>query len=386
MSCTAPTNKIFDSQNPLTEHLNLEFSTITDAIDHTVTITDSLARLFQQTSKNPCDYPDITQMCNMSDSAKDPADPGIREGATTSANTITPFFLQPGTDLRMDWGDACSLGCLPDLKRYFLLVMYRGTEYFESFPTETRASPLALLKQLVTRTGRKIRYLRIDGAKEFQSDDIKEYCAENDVIFQFVVAYNHTMQACVEGAIGCVKQDSRTSLLHVNKPTRFWDDVTKDFSRNKVYLWASPDTRGKLQAPHDGMQPMLFGTYKAIAVPFGSRVIAQLPREHRLVKNGSCDDHFVEGTYLYSDCATPCIWMFSIALQRKIKVQDFKSYPLQFPFKDPKIHTLAQMRADEDTSNLHILEPTDVNDDTNPPLHVLTQRCLPKHQSTRKPC
>jgi len=27
-------------------------------------------------------------------------------------------------------------------------------------------------------------------------------------------------------------------------------------------------------------------------------------------------------------------WMFSIALQRKIKVQDFKSYPLQFPFKD----------------------------------------------------
>jgi len=27
--------------------------------------------------------------------------------------------------------------------------------------------------------------------------------------------------------------------------------------------------------------------------------------------------------------------MFSIALQRKIKVKDFKSYPLQFPFKYP---------------------------------------------------
>jgi len=167
MSYTAPTNKIFDSQNPHIEHLNLEFSTITDAIDPTVTITESLACLFQHTSKNPCDYPDITQMRNMSDTAKYPADPGIREGATTSANTTTPFFSQPGTDLRMDWGDACSLGCLPDLNRYFLLVMYRGTEYFESFPTKTRASPLALLKQLVTRTGRKIRYLRIDGAKEF---------------------------------------------------------------------------------------------------------------------------------------------------------------------------------------------------------------------------
>jgi len=56
----------FDSQNPLAEQLDLEFSTITDAIDPTVTITESLARLFQHTSKNPSDYPDITQMRNMS--------------------------------------------------------------------------------------------------------------------------------------------------------------------------------------------------------------------------------------------------------------------------------------------------------------------------------
>ena len=120
--------------------------------------------------------------------------------------------------------------------------MDKGTEYCVSFPTKTRASPLALLKQFVTFTGRKIRYLRIDGAKEFQSDEIKEYCADNDVVLQLAVTYNHTIQA----AIGCVKQHSRTSLLHANKPTRFWDDATKDFSIKKVYLWASTDTRGKL--------------------------------------------------------------------------------------------------------------------------------------------
>jgi len=71
------------------------------------------------------------------------------------------------------------------------------------------------------------------------------------------------------------------------------------------------------------MQPAFLGTYKTVAVPFGSRAIAQLPREHRLVKNGSFGDRFVEGTNLYTGSATPCIWMFSIALQRKIKVQDF---------------------------------------------------------------
>jgi len=154
-------------------------------------------------------------MRNMSGTAKDTANFGIGEGATASigsegatanANTTTPLFSPPGTDLRMDWGDACSLGCVPDLNRYFLLVMDKGTEYFVSFPTKTRASPLALLKQFATFTGRKIRYLRMDCAKEFQSDEIENYYADNDVVLQLVVTYNHTMQSRVEGAIGCSKQ------------------------------------------------------------------------------------------------------------------------------------------------------------------------------------
>jgi len=212
------------------------------------------------------------------------------------------------------------------------------------------------------------------------------------------------MQARVEGAIGCAKQYSRTSLLHANKPTCFWDDATKDFSIKKVYLWASTDTRGKLQTPHDRMQPAFFGTYKKVAVFFGSRVIAQLPREHRLVKNGSFGNCLVENTYLYSNSSTPCIWMFSIALQHKIKVQDFKSYPLQFFFKDPscltrntptimkemsqiheedahddnliamethnRIHNRAQMRAAENAAYSHILEPLDVETDIILPLLV----------------
>jgi len=161
------------------------------------------------------------------------------------------------------------------------------------------------------------------------------------------------MQARVEGAIGCVKQHSRASLLHANKPTRFWDDATKDSTIKKVYLWASPDTRGKLQAPHDRMQPAFFGTYKTVAVPFGSRVIAQLPREHHLVKNGSFGDRFVTGVYLCSDSATPCNWMFSIALQRKIKVHDFKSYPLQFPSKDPSCLTRNTPTMTKEMSKMH---------------------------------
>jgi len=55
------------------------------------------------------------------------------------------------------------------------------------------------------------------------------------------------------------------------------------------------------------------------------------------------------------------------------------------------IHTRAQMRAAENAATSHILEPTDVDDDTNPPIHVrnmLTQLCLllPKHATTPHFC
>jgi len=69
------------------------------------------------------------------------------------------------------------------------------------------------------------------------------------------------MQAHNEGTIGCVKQRSRTSLLHAGKLTRSWDGATKDFGIKRVFLWAS-----------------------------------QLPREHRLVKNGLFGDRFIEDT------------------------------------------------------------------------------------------
>jgi len=130
--------------------------------------------------------------------------------------------------------------------------------------------------------------------------------------------------------------------------------VTKDFSIKKLYLWASQDTRGKLQTPHDRMQLAFFGSHKTVAVPFGSRVIVQLPREHCLVKNGSFGDRFVEGTYLYSDSATPRIWKFSIALQRKIKAQDFLQRKIKaqvisspIPFQGPVMSYTQHTNNDE---------------------------------------
>ena len=50
---------------------------------------------------------------------------GIKENSQPLQSAV---FSPPGTDLRMDWGDTCSLGRLPDLNRYFLLIIDKGTE------------------------------------------------------------------------------------------------------------------------------------------------------------------------------------------------------------------------------------------------------------------
>jgi hypothetical protein len=137
-----------------------------------------------------------------------------------------------GTDLRIDWADACSFG--RNGERYFLLVIDKGTEYLANFNTKTRQSPVALLKAYITATGKDPRFLRVDGAKEFVSDEMVTFCTSEKIILQVVVAYNHTMQARVEGAIGYVKQHGRVSMLAVNVPTRWWPQRPPTSSTRKI--------------------------------------------------------------------------------------------------------------------------------------------------------
>jgi len=140
------------------------------------------------------------------------------------------------------------------------------------------------------------------------------------------------MQCRVEGAIGCSKQHSRVVLVCANAPTGFWPDATVDFTCKKITLWAKRDEHDDLSNTNNRMQPALAGSYKTFAIRFGSRVTGDLPREHPLVKNGSFGDHFVEGIYLSADHDTPCIRMYCITSGSELPVQDFKSYPDEFPF------------------------------------------------------
>jgi len=72
----------------------------------------------------------------------------VQPHTVSHTNTSATPFSPSDTDLRIDLGVACSLSYLPDLNRFFSMIIDEGNEYLESSPTKIRASPPALLKKL----------------------------------------------------------------------------------------------------------------------------------------------------------------------------------------------------------------------------------------------
>jgi len=109
----------------------------------------------------------------------------------TQRDRPTATQSPPNTDLRMDWADACSLGRLPSLNRYFHLTLDKGTKYWATYPRKTRGTgtPIQLLKQYITTTGRTPRYLRIDNAKEFTSQEMVDFCSEHNIVVKTCESY-----------------------------------------------------------------------------------------------------------------------------------------------------------------------------------------------------
>jgi len=122
-------------------------------------------------------------------------------------------------------------------------------------------------------------------------------------------------------------------MLAANVPTRWLPQATTDFVTKKNFLWYSTDASCPPTAAHQRMRPAFAGTRATVAIPFGGRIVSTIPREHRLVENGSFNNRFVEGIYLHAHHATPTIRMYGFGCRSEISVQDFQSYLAEFPFR-----------------------------------------------------
>jgi hypothetical protein len=224
---------------------------------------------------------------------------------------VTPVstFVEPILDVRADFADSCQIGRSGD--RWFLLMVDKTTEYVSLYNTKTRSNPLALLKEYLTFTGRKIRYLRMDNAKEFHSEEMLAFCRDNGIIIQPVIAYNHTGMCRVESYIGVVKSHGRVSMLNANVPLRFHGDAVLDFCIKRNFTWYSQKGLIGNTTAHDRMQPAFDNTLKNVCIPFGSHTVLTGPDIH----------------------------IFDMHRKQEIVIKDFTSYPSELPFKDPSCLT-----------------------------------------------
>jgi hypothetical protein len=113
------------------------------------------------------------------------------------------------------------------------------------------------------------------------------------------------------------------------------------------FTWYSQKGLPSNTTAHQRMQPAFAGTLKSVCMPFGSRIVSPLPREHTLVQGSSFGDRFVEGIYLFADATSPAIHIWDMHRKQEMIVKDYTSYPTEFPFKDPSCLVRPGYTADE---------------------------------------
>ena len=90
--------------------------------------------------------------------------------------------------------------------------------------------PEELLQDFLSVSGVKIGKICVDG--EFNvSEAFKAFCRKQSIEVCPATAYNHTMQARVEGAVRICKEHVCCLLKKSNLPPRFWPYALMHFCR-----------------------------------------------------------------------------------------------------------------------------------------------------------
>jgi hypothetical protein len=155
----------------------------------------------------------------------------------------------------------------------------------------------------------------MDNAKGFQSEEMLAFCRDNGIIIHPVITYTHTAMCHVESYIGVFKSHGRVGMLNANVHLRFHGDAVLDLCIKRKFTWYSQKGFIGNTTAHDHMEPAFDNTLKNVRIPFGSRIISPIPREHSLVRGSSFGDRFVEGIYLHVALTGYHIIIFDVHLK-----------------------------------------------------------------------
>ena len=130
-------------------------------------------------------------------------------------------------------------------------------------------------------------------------------------------------------------------------------------------------------------------------MPFGCKVIVQIPRESSLFTDGSHGDRALEGIYVGADDSTSSIHVHLFKTNKTELFSDWKAFPDDFPFRDPDVLFDKSIFSAKDARRMHqiddarlkkriSLQPT--RDRTNKPLrHQKHFQLLPAKSVQHQP-
>jgi len=143
-------------------------------------------------------------------------------------------------------------------------------------------------------------------------------------------------------------------------PLRFWGLATKDFIKKRNALWTRTEGNGKVTTAFERMRPVgVSNNHRSIAVPFGCKIIVQIPRESSLCTDGSHGSRALEEIYVGADHSTNSIHVYLFETKKTQLSSDWTAFPDDFSFRDPDVFSDKSIFPAKAAQQMHLEDDTE---------------------------
>lgn len=165
--------------------------------------------------------------------------------------------------------------------KYLLLIVDEASGSMQGFCLANKSDSEARLKKFIMQVGnqfgKRVKFVRHDGAKEFATNSIKQFYADSGIEQQVTVPYAHQTNGTAERAIRTIVTIGRCMLHHARLDKSFWAEaaMTAIYIKNRLPSPKS-DTKTPFEMVHKSKPSV-----KHMRV-FGCLAYVLTPKEKRL--------------------------------------------------------------------------------------------------------
>ncbi|KAF1322206.1 Integrase catalytic core protein, partial [Globisporangium splendens] len=165
--------------------------------------------------------------------------------------------------------------------KYLLLIVDEASGSMKGFCLHNKSDSEALLKKFIIQVGnqfgKRVKFVRHDGAKEFATSSIQQFYADRGIEQQVTVPYAHQTNGTAERAIRSIVTIGRSMLHHARLDKSFWAEaaMTAIYIKNRL-----PSPKSDTKTPFE-MVNKSKPSVKHMRV-FGCLAYVLTPKEKRL--------------------------------------------------------------------------------------------------------